>query len=280
MMKKITLLFALLTISISFGQTNLLVNGDFETGVTTGAGWSDGNAGSYQTQGVVNGGSVGAGSYIADVAAQSGANYAAKKSGSSALIQAVNVTAGKKYIVNFWFYNSFDTNAIMARIRNYTGDANGDFLDLTTIVDDTGANATDATKYGTRQPDGRVWKEAKFSFVVPAGVTKVRFLYWSNDTGFNFMDNASIIEDATASLEDLSKFNFKSYPNPVKSELSLSASEKISKIEIFNLIGQKVFEKSIENTKSKIDVNKLSKGIYVLKTFINDSVGTQKFIKE
>ena len=188
-MKKITLLFTLLTISISYGQTNLFINGDFETGVTTGAGWNDANNGSYQTQGVQNGGSVGAGSYIADVAPQSGSFYAAKKTGSSALIQTVDVTPGKKYIVNFWFYNSFNTNAIMARIRNYTGDTNGDFVDLTPIVPDTGANADDATKYGTRQPEGRIWKEAKFSFTVPTGVTKVRFLYWSNDTGFNFMDN-------------------------------------------------------------------------------------------
>jgi hypothetical protein len=280
MMKKITLLFALLTISISFGQTNLLVNGDFETGVTTGAGWSDGNAGSYQTQGVVNGGSVGAGAYIADVAPQSGANYAAKKTGSSALIQAVDVTAGKKYIMNFWFYNSFNTNAIMARIRNYTGDANGDFIDLTTIVDDNGANATDATKYGTRQPDGRVWKEAKFSFVVPTGVTKVRFLYWSNDTGFNFMDNASMVEDTTASLEDLSRFNFSVYPNPVANKLQVNASEKISKIEIYNIIGQKVIDKKINETNNRIDVSQLNKGIYILKTFIGDSVGTKRFIKE
>ena len=279
-MKKITLLFTLLTISISFGQTNLFINGDFETGVTTGAGWSDANSGSYQTQGVEEGGSVGAGSYIADVAPQSGSYYGAKKTGSSALIQTVNVTSGKTYIVNFWFYNSFNTNPIMAKIRNYTGDTNGDFLNLTPIIADTGANATNATNYGTRQPEGRIWKEAKFSFTVPTGVTKVRFQYWSNDTGFNFMDNASMIEDTTASLDDLSKFGFSAYPNPVANQLKVSASEKISKVEIFNIIGKKVISQLVENTSDEVNVSKLSKGIYILKTYINNSVGSQKFIKE
>lgn len=279
-MKKITLLFTLLTISISYGQTNLFVNGDFETGVTTGAGWSDANNGSYQTQGVENGGSVGAGAYIADVAPQSGNYYAAKKTGSSALIQTVDVTPGKTYIVNFWFYNSFNTNAIMARIRNYTGDTNGDFVNLTPIVDDNGANAGDATKYGTRQPDGRVWKEAKFSFTIPTGVTKVRFLYWSDDTGFNFMDNASMIEDTTASVSDLKQFNFNTFPNPTTNQLNISANSNIEQFEVFNIIGKKVLSKSVNNQKSSIDVSNLSSGIYILKTSINGITGTSKFIKQ
>jgi hypothetical protein len=279
-MKKITLLFTLLTISISFGQTNLFVNGDFETGVTTGDGWNEGNNGSYQTQGVTEGGSVGAGSYIADVAAKSGTYYAAKKSGSSALILAVDVIAGKKYIVTFWFYNSFNTDAISARIRNYTGDTNGDFVDLTPIVADNGKNATDATHYGARQPDGRVWKEAKFSFIIPAGVTKIRFLYWSDDAGFNFMDDASMVEDTTASVDDLKKFNFSAYPNPASNNLNLSASKNIDTVEIFNLIGQKVLHVNPNKISTSINVSTLNNGIYIIKTTIEGLKGSYKFVKQ
>ena len=36
----------------------------------------------------------------------------------------------------------------------------------------------------------------------------------------------------------------------------------------------------VENTSDEVNVSKLSKGIYILKTYINNSVGSQKFIKE
>jgi hypothetical protein len=280
-MKKITLLFTLIIVSISFGQTNLFVNGDFESGTTTGAGWNNNNGGSYTTEAVQLNGSLGStGGYTVDVAAKSGTYYGVKKGGNSALIQAVDVTAGKKYIFNFWFYNSYDTSVILARIRNFTGDVNGDFIELTPIVADTGKNAEDATKYGTKQSGGRVWKEAKFSFVIPAGVTKIRFLYWSNDTGYNFMDTVSMVEDTTASIENLKKFNFNTYPNPATHNLNISASKKIEKIEIFNLIGQKVLARETNDAHISLDVSNLKKGIYIIKAEIAGLNGAYKFIKK
>ncbi|MFK8061357.1 MAG: T9SS type A sorting domain-containing protein [Polaribacter sp.] len=281
-MKKITLLFALLTVSISYGQTNLFVNGDFETGVTSGTGWNDGVATySYVTEAVQLNGTLGANaSYTVDVAAQNGTYYGVKKSGSSAFIQLVDVTVGKTYEVNFWFYNSYDTNTIMAKIRNFTGDVNGSFLNITPIVPDSGANATNPQNYGTKQADGRIWKEAKFSFTVPTGITKIKFQYWSGDTGFNFMDNASMVEQTTASVENLKQFSFKSYPNPVNNSLNITAKETIDNVAIYNLLGKEVFSKAVNSNKTTIDTSTLSKGIYILKSTINGISGSSKFIKE
>jgi hypothetical protein len=85
---------------------------------------------------------------------------------------------------------------------------------------------------------------------------------------------------ATASLEDLVQFSFKSYPNPAKDNLNVSAVKPINKIEIYNLLGQQVVSRELNTNKAQINVSSLSKGLYVVKAFIDDAVGSYKFIKQ
>ncbi|WP_282073934.1 hypothetical protein [Polaribacter atrinae] len=90
-------------------------------------------------------------------------------------------------------YNTF----FDARIRDRTGDVNGLFQSLTPIVPDTGINGTDNTKYRCKADAANTsldWEEASFTFVPAAGVTKIRFFVWSNNTAANFLDEASIVE--------------------------------------------------------------------------------------
>ncbi len=69
---------------------------------------------------------------------------------------------------------------------------------------------------------------------------------------------------------DLSDFSFKVYPNPVDSILE---TDQIGDYTIFNLNGQKLID--VKNT-SNINVQKLSRGIYLIK---NDKGNSLKFIK-
>ena len=67
------------------------------------------------------------------------------------------------------------------------------------------------------------------------------------------------------------------FPNPVKDILSIKSPSIHKKLEVFNLLGQKVMVR--ENTNS-LNVNKLKPGAYILKIVDeNDSVSTKKFIK-
>ena len=54
----------------------------------------------------------------------------------------------------------------------------------------------------------------------------------------------------------------------------------IDKIEMYSIIGKKVLIKNDLNRTSKIDVSNLSKGVYLLKAYIDGAVGTKKFIKQ
>lgn len=73
---------------------------------------------------------------------------------------------------------------------------------------------------------------------------------------------------------------FKAYPNPVKDFLNLSSSEEITSIEIYNLIGQRVLFKKVNDLQISIDLSSLSKSTYILKAFCRDYVQTVKIIKE
>lgn len=78
--------------------------------------------------------------------------------------------------------------------------------------------------------------------------------------------------------EIMDKDELKIYPNPATSEISIKTNKNINKIEIYNSLGQKVKEKN--TTEKSINVENLTKGIYILKiTFKDSTTTTKKFIK-
>lgn len=275
-MKKITFMIALLTVSLGFSQ-NLIVNGDFETGSLT-AGWST----SYGTDVVTAADVEGAGTTHGGTYAGRAKNWG---DGATSFLQAFDVNPGDTYTVNFWFtFNSFipSTNAV---IRNFTGDvAANPNLVLTPIVPDNGRNAANEVNYGcsiANQDPSYAWKEAKFTFTVPEGITKVRFQYYNGNVGyFKYIDDLTVVKNSTASVEDLKKFNFSAYPNPASNNLTISASKNIENVEIFNLIGQKVMGLTPNTNNKRIDVSSLNTGVYVLKATIEGIKGSYKFVKQ
>ena len=67
------------------------------------------------------------------------------------------------------------------------------------------------------------------------------------------------------------------FPNPVKDILSIKSPSILKKLEVFNVLGQKVMGR--ENTNS-LNVTKLNSGAYILKTMNeNGAISTKKFIK-
>jgi hypothetical protein len=73
------------------------------------------------------------------------------------------------------------------------------------------------------------------------------------------------------------------YPNPFTNDITVEFNKKIEdeiRISIFTLNGQKVLEKTYFTHKFTItDLNKLTKGTYILKVISKEGVITQKMIK-
>ena len=246
-MKKITLLIVLLTTAFSFGQ-NLLTNGDFESTETGSmpAPWAG-----YANQVVVD--------------AISGSQAGNNNNGDSSTLQVFTVTPGETYNATFdyrWVSGS-GGYALTANIKDGAtgGSSLGTFICSTT-------------------PD--VWHtDGLINFTVPTGVTQARIIFWKPNGNRPFrMDNVSVTIDATASIEDLQKFNFSYYPNPAKDNLRLSSAKPIENVQLYNILGQQVLNKDVNESKPNINVSNLSKGVYIMKVKIEDAVGSFKFIKE
>lgn len=78
-------------------------------------------------------------------------------------------------------------------------------------------------------------------------------------------------------IENVSTDTFSIYPNPVLNFLNVSTNNlPIEKISVYSISGKKIFEK--END-VKIDVFKLSKGIYFIEIYSNQQKIVKKFIK-
>lgn len=80
-------------------------------------------------------------------------------------------------------------------------------------------------------------------------------------------------------LEELSQKEFKIYPNPSKGNFNIifDDSNGVHSVEIFSLLGQKVFEKN--NTQStSISVTNLQKGTYLIKVTKDAKSRTEKII--
>jgi len=87
----------------------------------------------------------------------------------------------------------------------------------------------------------------------------------------SFNSNGKVVEQpitistAVLGLIDANKSGMNIYPNPVNSTLFID-TDKADKAEIYNLAGLKVAEKVLQKGKNNIDVNNLSKGVYIIKT--------------
>ena len=109
-------------------------------------------------------------------------------------------------------------------------------------------------------------------------------LVFENGNFVNFIANTNDCSGATASRLDPNlsnttldlKKNFKIYPNPVSSILTIQSEKSIDTIEVFDTLGRLVLTKKSTNT---LDVSSLQSGTYLMKIGSQNSIESIKFIK-
>lgn len=74
--------------------------------------------------------------------------------------------------------------------------------------------------------------------------------------------------------------NLKVYPNPTVDILNISYTEPISKVEVFNIIGQQVFSVESNTTDVQIDMARYASGTYLIKVSSDNVFKTVKVIKK
>jgi hypothetical protein len=97
---------------------------------------------------------------------------------------------------------------------------------------------------------------------LPAGTYYLRvFRVVANASNSSFT-NFNISKSSVLSTNDSSIHTLSIYPIPAEKELNVSSSKPISKLELYNLLGEKVSENFADNS---IDLSQLNSGVYLLK---------------
>ena len=88
------------------------------------------------------------------------------------------------------------------------------------------------------------------------------------------------LESAGLDVADITNPKLDIYPNPVRNNLTIANTDKNTKIEIYNQLGQLIHSSQSTDGNTIIDVNSLSNGFYTIRTIGNNVTGLAKFIKE
>lgn len=83
-------------------------------------------------------------------------------------------------------------------------------------------------------------------------------------------------EKEVLSVNSYDQLKFSLFPNPVKDNLKIKIEEKILKFEIYDLAGKKLKQ---DKNVDQINISDLAKGMYFIKIYTDNRVGTKPFIK-
>jgi len=120
------------------------------------------------------------------------------------------------------------------------------------------------------QPDGKI---------VVVGVSKNSIAYYYDVTLFRYFGDATPI----GINEIISGDGFGLYPNPAGITISIESSSHgsgNSTVSIYDIRGNLVIEASLKADITKLDIHKLSKGLYIAKINKGENIRMIKFIKE
>ncbi|HKK11373.1 MAG TPA: choice-of-anchor J domain-containing protein [Flavobacteriaceae bacterium] len=127
-----------------------------------------------------------------------------------------------------------------------------------------------------------VWANRSLNISSLAGQTVyVAFRHFDVTDQYEINVDDFAISSTALGIEDFNKENFTYYYSPNSETLTLKSSNKpISSVVIYNLLGQKVVDKTLSNTKEDINLSTVVDGIYIAQVEIDNTTKAIKFLKQ
>jgi hypothetical protein len=122
------------------------------------------------------------------------------------------------------------------------------------------------------------WTEVTFDLGAYDGQTVYVAIQCVSEDAFIFMiDDVSI--DYTVGVPDMPQASeFSIYPNPVTDQLNINSGTEMTKIEIFNQLGQNVFSQVVKDTNFNMNTTGFNTGVYFVRITSGEGVTTKKFV--
>ena len=111
--------------------------------------------------------------------------------------------------------------------------------------------------------------------VIYAKGTSTSYAYHGGNRGFTTLS-------VTLGISENKLLSFEMYPNPVSDVLNIQLPSGTDKAEVgvYDYTGRLVSTKTISSNDSTLDVQNISKGIYIIRVATNSNIGVQRFIKK
>jgi len=111
--------------------------------------------------------------------------------------------------------------------------------------------------------------------VIYAKGTSTSYAYHGGNRGFTTLS-------VTLGISENKLLSFEMYPNPVSDVLNIQLPTVTDKAEVgvYDYTGRLVSTKTISSNDSTLDVQNISKGIYIIRVTTNSKIGVQRFIKK
>ena len=87
-------------------------------------------------------------------------------------------------------------------------------------------------------------------------------------------------EEPTSGIGDVTFKGFAAYPNPATHSIKIDNSASIDSVELFNLTGQLVLRQAVNGTNTKINLENLASGAYLLSVHADGATKRVKIIKQ
>ena len=191
----------------------------------------------------------------------------------------------KKILLLFFTIISLALSAQTTHNLGWANDGSSDNQQITIEVGDTIIWTWGAGTHNLRATSGT--ESFDSGYFTGAGNT---FTYTFNQVGStNYVCdphagnmNGTVTVTSTAGITKNNLLSFDMYPNPVSDMLTVqlpTGTEK-AEVSIFDYTGRLVFSKTISSNDNSIDVQSISKGIYIIRVASNAKIGVQRFIKK
>ena len=112
----------------------------------------------------------------------------------------------------------------------------------------------------------------------PGEVLHVRVWEFGNDLKGNF--NICAWSPSSLGVEDNTFNGFTYFPNPIKDVLTLKSPRAIDKVDVFNVLGQRMVSINSQNNVQNIDLSNVQVGVYFVRISIDNQIKTIRVIKD
>jgi len=180
---------------------------------------------------------------------------------------------------NFWLYGAGSTNSLYiykTAINQWMWVRGNGFLPIYGTIGVSAPNNTPSQRTGAIGwiGNGELWLFGGAGIDASTSIGDLNDLWrYVPDTACGGCDlnTSGINENNNSEI-------FSVYPNPSSGIFTVTSQEEITTIEIYNVLGEKIYKSEMRDKKYAIDLSGKAKGIYFVRIQSGDKISTQKIL--